>query len=68
MWAQIAALAAESGFNVTIRDIEEKFLDRGREIVNNNYDKRIKRGRYTEEKKQEVLSRMRIVTDLKEAV
>jgi 3-hydroxyacyl-CoA dehydrogenase len=43
-------------------------LDRGREIVNNNYDKRIKRGRYTEEKKQEVLSRMRIVTDLKEAV
>jgi enoyl-CoA hydratase/3-hydroxyacyl-CoA dehydrogenase len=68
MGAQIAALAAESGFNVTIRDIEEKFLDRGRQIVETNYDKRIQRGRYTEEGKQQVLSRMRFVTDLQEAV
>ncbi len=68
MGAQIAALAAESGFNVTIRDIEDKFLERGRQIVENNYNKRIQRGRFTEEGKQQVLGRMRFVTDLKEAV
>jgi len=68
MGAQIGALAAESGFNVIIRDIEEKFLDRGRQIVNGNYDKRIARGRYTEEAKKQVLSRISFVTDLKEAV
>ena len=41
MGAQIGALAAESGFNVIIRDIEEKFIERGRQIVNANFDKRI---------------------------
>jgi enoyl-CoA hydratase / 3-hydroxyacyl-CoA dehydrogenase len=68
MGAQIAALAAESGFNVTVRDLEEKFLARGRQIINDNYDKRIKRGRFTEDAKKQVLSRIRFVTDVKEAV
>jgi enoyl-CoA hydratase / 3-hydroxyacyl-CoA dehydrogenase len=68
MGAQIGALAAESGFSVTIRDIEDKFLVRGRQIIEGNYDKRIAKGRFTEEKKKEILGRMRFVTDLKEAV
>ncbi len=68
MGAQIGALAAESGFNVIIRDIEEKFLERGRQIVNANYDKRIARGRFTEESKKQVLSRITFMIDLKEAV
>ena len=68
MGAQIGALAAESGFNVKIRDLEEKYLQRGKEIIENNYNKRIKRGRFTEEAKQQVLSRITFLTDLKEAV
>jgi enoyl-CoA hydratase / 3-hydroxyacyl-CoA dehydrogenase len=68
MGAQIAALAAESGFNVTVRDIEDKFLQRGRQIIEGNYDKRIQRGRFTEEAKKQVLSRISFITDLKEAV
>jgi len=68
MGAQIAALAAESGFNVIVRDLEEKFLQRGRQIIEANYDKRIQRGRFTEEQKKEVLGRIKFVTDLKEAV
>ena len=68
MGAQIGALAAESGFNVVIRDIEEKFIERGRQIVNANFDKRISRGRFTEEGKKQVLSRITFMTDLKEAV
>jgi enoyl-CoA hydratase/3-hydroxyacyl-CoA dehydrogenase len=68
MGAQIGALAAESGFNVVIRDIEEKFIERGRQIVNANFDKRISRGRFTEDGKKQVLSRITFMTDLKEAV
>jgi enoyl-CoA hydratase / 3-hydroxyacyl-CoA dehydrogenase len=68
MGAQIAALAAESGFDVTVRDVEEKFLQRGRQIIEGNYDKRIQRGRFTEEGKKQVLSRINFVVDLKEAV
>ncbi len=68
MGAQIAALAGEAGFNVTIRDIEDKFLQRGRQIIESNYDKRIQRGRFTEEGKKQVLSRISFQTDLKEAV
>jgi enoyl-CoA hydratase/3-hydroxyacyl-CoA dehydrogenase len=68
MGAQIGALAAESGFAVVIRDIEEKFIERGRQIINANLDKRISRGRFTEEGKQEVLSRINFMTDLKSAV
>jgi enoyl-CoA hydratase/3-hydroxyacyl-CoA dehydrogenase len=68
MGAQIAALAAESGFDVTIRDVEERFLQRGRQIIEGNYDKRIQRGRFSEEGKKQVLSRIKFVTDLKEAL
>jgi enoyl-CoA hydratase/3-hydroxyacyl-CoA dehydrogenase len=68
MGAQIGALAAESGFNVVIRDIEEKFIERGRQIVNANFDKRISRGRFTEEGKKQVLSRITFMTDLEQAV
>jgi enoyl-CoA hydratase/3-hydroxyacyl-CoA dehydrogenase len=68
MGAQIGALAAESGFNVKIRDIDEKYIQRGRQIIEGNYDKRIARGRFTEEAKKQVLSRVTFLTDLKEAV
>lgn len=68
MGAQIGALAAEAGFNVKVRDLEEKYLQRGRQIIADNFDKRIKRGRYTEEAKGKALSRISFVTDLQEAV
>ena len=68
MGAQIGALAAEAGYSVKIRDIEEKFLERGRQTVNEMYDRRISRGRFTEEAKKDVLSRIKFVVDLKEAV
>jgi enoyl-CoA hydratase/3-hydroxyacyl-CoA dehydrogenase len=68
MGAQIAALAAESGFNVIIRDLEDKFLQRGRQIIDDMYAKRIKRGSFTEERKKEIIGRIRFLVDLEEAV
>ncbi|MFC1942791.1 3-hydroxyacyl-CoA dehydrogenase/enoyl-CoA hydratase family protein [Chloroflexota bacterium] len=68
MGAQIGALAAEAGFNVNIRDIEEKYLDRGRQMLEEIYDKRIKRGGLTEEEKKNYINRLSFLVDLKEAV
>ncbi|HJX13766.1 MAG TPA: 3-hydroxyacyl-CoA dehydrogenase NAD-binding domain-containing protein [Dehalococcoidales bacterium] len=68
MGAQIAALAAEAGYNVKIRDIQDKFLERGRQIINEMYDKRISRGRLTEAAKKDYLGRVKFLVDLKEAV
>ncbi len=68
MGAQIGALAAEAGYNVKIRDIEQKFLERGRKTVEEMYDKRIKRGGLTEAGKKTNLGRLSFLVDLKEAV
>jgi enoyl-CoA hydratase / 3-hydroxyacyl-CoA dehydrogenase len=68
MGAQIGALAAEAGYNVKIRDIEERFLERGRQTIKEMYDRRISRGRLTEEARKEYMGRMKFLVDLKEAV
>lgn len=68
MGAQIGALAAEAGYNVKIRDIEEKFLERGRQMIAEMYDKRISRGRLTEAARKDYMSRLNFFVDLKEAV
>lgn len=68
MGAQIGALAAEAGYNVKIRDIEEKFLERGRKTIEDNYDRRISRGRLTEAAKKDYMSRLSFLVDVKEAV
>ena len=39
MGAQIAALAGEAGFNVKVRDIEQKYLDKGKQTIIDMYDK-----------------------------
>lgn len=68
MGAQIGALAAEAGYKVKIRDIEEKFLEQGRQTVEAMYDRRIQRGRLTEAAKKDNMSRLSFLLDLKETV
>jgi enoyl-CoA hydratase/3-hydroxyacyl-CoA dehydrogenase len=68
MGAQIAALAAEAGYKVTIRDIENKFLDRCRQLISEGWDKRVKRGELTDAAKNELMGRLSFLVDVKEAV
>jgi enoyl-CoA hydratase/3-hydroxyacyl-CoA dehydrogenase len=68
MGAQIAALAAEAGYQVKVRDIEQKFLDKGKQTITEMYDKRISRKRFTEQAKKDAMSKMTFIVDLKEAV
>jgi enoyl-CoA hydratase/3-hydroxyacyl-CoA dehydrogenase len=68
MGAQIAAVAVEAGYKVVVRDIENKFLDKGRQLITEGWDKRVKRGELTAEKKDEMVSRISFIVDVKEAV
>ena len=68
MGAQIAALAAEAGYKVTVRDIKTEFLDKGRKLMTEAWDKRVKRSELSAEKKEELLGRLSFIVDVKEAV
>jgi 3-hydroxybutyryl-CoA dehydrogenase len=60
----IAHVFARSGYNVILRDVEERFLQRGMETIGKNLDREIKKGKLTEADKPGVLSRLKAVTDM----
>ncbi len=68
MGSQIGLLCAECGFNVKVRDIEDKFLDAGRKIIDTHLSKRVKKKKLTEEQKDELFGKVVFTTDMKEAV
>ncbi len=68
MGAQIGLLCSECGFNVKIRDMEDKFLDAGRKIIDKHLSKRVKKKKMTEEQKDGLMRSIVFTADLKEAV
>jgi enoyl-CoA hydratase/3-hydroxyacyl-CoA dehydrogenase len=68
MGSQLALLCAEAGLYVKVRDVEEKFLDKGLSIIESHLNKRIKKGKLTEEGKKNFLSKIQFTSDLKDAV
>jgi 3-hydroxybutyryl-CoA dehydrogenase len=60
----IAHVFARSGYNVILRDIEKRFLDRGIETISKNLDREIKKGKLTESERPAVLARLHPVTDM----
>ena len=58
----IAHVFARSGFNVILRDVEERFLDRGLETINKNLDREIGKGKLPQADKNSVLARLQPVT------
>jgi 3-hydroxybutyryl-CoA dehydrogenase len=59
----IAHVFARSGYDVILRDVEKRFLDRGMETIAKNLDREVRKGKITEGDKSAVLSRIRLVTD-----
>ncbi len=68
MGAQIGALAAESGFEVKIRDVDDKYIQRGKGIIDSIFNRLVTKGSMTEPRRQEIMSRISFLLDLKEAV
>jgi 3-hydroxybutyryl-CoA dehydrogenase len=60
----IAHVFARAGYNVILRDVEERFLQRGLDTIGKNLDREVKKGKLTEAEKPQVLSRIKPVTDL----
>ena len=60
----IAHVLARAGYNVILRDVEQRFLDRGLETINKNLDREIKKGKLAESEKGSVLARLKPVTDM----
>jgi 3-hydroxybutyryl-CoA dehydrogenase len=60
----IAHVFARSGYDVILRDVEQRFLDRGLETIGKNLDREIKKGKLTEAGKGTVLGRLTPATDM----
>jgi 3-hydroxybutyryl-CoA dehydrogenase len=60
----IAHVFARAGYNVILRDVEDRFLQRGMDTIANNLDRELKKGKLTEAEKPTVLARLKPVTDM----
>ena len=60
----IAHVFARAGYSVILRDVEQRFLDRGMETIGKNLDREIKKGKLAESEKGTVLGRFRLATDM----
>ncbi len=60
----ISHVFARAGYKVILRDVEQRFVDRGMETIVKNLDREIKRGRIAEAEKGSVLGRLQPVTEM----
>jgi len=68
MGSGIAQVSAEAGYEVFIRDIEDRFVQGGLNIIKKNYERAISKGKMTKEQADAFLSRVKGTLDLAEGV
>jgi 3-hydroxybutyryl-CoA dehydrogenase len=68
MGSGIAQVAAEAGYDVIMRDIEDRFVQNGFNIIRKNYERAISKGKMTQEQSQSILGRIQGMVDLGQAV
>jgi 3-hydroxybutyryl-CoA dehydrogenase len=64
MGAGIATVAAQTGFQVIMRDIEQRFVDGGMANITKGLQRQVAKGRMTQEEMDEVLGRIRGTVDM----
>ncbi len=62
----IAQTAAAAGYQVVMRDVEERFVERGLDTIRNNLNRMVKKGSIAESSVQDILGRIHGTTDLME--
>jgi 3-hydroxybutyryl-CoA dehydrogenase len=60
----IAHVFARADFNVLLRDVHQRYLDRALDAISKNLDREIKKGKLAESEKSSVLARLQPVTDM----
>jgi 3-hydroxybutyryl-CoA dehydrogenase len=68
MGSGIAQVSAEAGFDVSMRDIEDRFVQGGLNIIKKNYERAISKGKMTKEQADALLSKVKGTLDMAEAV
>ena len=68
MGSGIAQVSAEAGYEVSLRDIEDRFVQGGLNIIKKNYERAISKGKMTKEQADAFLSRVKGTLDLAEGV
>jgi enoyl-CoA hydratase/3-hydroxyacyl-CoA dehydrogenase len=64
----IAQVSAMAGYNVVLRDIEQKFLDKAMEKIKWSLDKLVSKEKISEAECNEIFGRIKPIVDLKNAV
>ncbi len=60
----IAQICAQAGYRVSLRDIEQRFLDGGMKTITKNLDRDVEKGKKTKEERDAILSRITPTLDL----
>ena len=64
----IAQVSAMAGYNVVLRDIEQKFLDNAMEKIKWSLDKLVSKEKISQDQADDIYSRIKPIVDLKDAV
>lgn len=67
MGSGIAQVCAQSGYQVIVNDIKEGFLDKGFAVIARNLARQAEKGKITNEKRDQTLSRLRKSIDIRDA-
>ncbi len=62
----IAQVAAQSGYEVIMRDLEESLVDKGKQAIEKNLKRAVDKGKMDQSAADEVLNRIKGTTDLQE--
>jgi 3-hydroxybutyryl-CoA dehydrogenase len=60
----IAHVFARAGYNVILRDVDQRYLDRALDTISKNLDREVKKGKLAEFEKPAVFSRIKAVIDM----
>jgi 3-hydroxybutyryl-CoA dehydrogenase len=67
MGSGIAQICAQAGYDVFLRDIEQRFVDTGMNTIRKNLSRDVEKGKKTREEANAVLERIKPTLDLREA-
>ena len=67
MGSGIAQVSAEAGYNVTMADIKDEFIQKGLASIEKSLDRKVNKGTIQESDKANAMSRIRTTLDMKDA-
>jgi 3-hydroxybutyryl-CoA dehydrogenase len=67
MGSGIAQVCAQAGYEVTMRDIEQRFIDGGMNTIKKNLSRDAEKGKITKEQMETILGHIKPTLDIKEA-